>query len=370
MNYLDKYGDFVNENIFKKWFSTSDEEKRKMGYVENDEGELVHPDDIKKSEQVKKDKIDELKRLIEEKYKNYDIKWVDNLSFELDYKKDLGDLTNDKFKLPLYHVKTNGGIVSPIKEYSLTDLIKSFSVKIVLYLNDKSRWESKGLVSYVQVTQKMELSGENSEFQFTDCYLSTRGGNSESKIKEMDNKFYLYITKVIYINYNLVDDDVIEVWKSGGFIDIVIEEQFKINSRLLRETIKKSFDEVERKSRVNRIKENSDYIKECFYEIIDVSKNNNVDIDSRGDVTAYFEIDGIKVISQSESVHTGSRRSGTANFNKAKFEINDITLEVFSMLAVAKARIDDKIPGCEIDITMKNGSVTVFINNNNKNENY
>ena len=61
MNYLDKYGDFVNENIFKKWFSTSDEEKRKMGYVENDEGELVHPDDIKKSEQVKKDKIDELK---------------------------------------------------------------------------------------------------------------------------------------------------------------------------------------------------------------------------------------------------------------------------------------------------------------------
>lgn len=35
MNYLDKYGDFVNENIFKKWFSPSDEEKRKMGYVKD-----------------------------------------------------------------------------------------------------------------------------------------------------------------------------------------------------------------------------------------------------------------------------------------------------------------------------------------------
>lgn len=75
-----------------------------------------------------------------------------------------------------------------------------------------------------------------------------------------------------------------------------------------------------------------------------------------------FEIDGIKVISQSESVHTGSRRSGTANFNKAKFEINDITLEIFSMLAVAKSRIDDKIPGCEITTTMQNGSLMIFIN--------
>lgn len=366
MNYLDKYGDFVNENIFKKWFSTSDEEKRKMGYVENDEGELVHPDDIKKSEQVKKDKVGEVKKLIDKKYKNYNIKWIDDilshhsrgLSFEINYEKSLDNLTNDRFNLN-------------DKEYSLTDLIKSFSVKIILHLNSASYWESRGVVNYVQLIQKMELSDENSEFQFTNCYLSTRGGNSGSKIKEMDGKFYLYITKFIHINYDLTDEDTIKSWKSGWFIDLTIEEQFKINSRLLRETIKKSFNEVERKSRVNKIKENSDYIKECFYEIIDISKNSNVDIDSRGDVTAYFEIDGIKVIKQSENVHTGSYRSrGTAYFNKAKFEINDTTLEFFSMLYVAKDRLSGKIPGCEIDITMENGSVTVFINNNNKNENY
>lgn len=351
MKHLDKYGDFVNENIFKKWFSTSDEEKRKMGYVENDEGDLVHPDDIKKSEQVKKNKIDEVKSLFNEKYKDYDIKWVDDLgkplSFEFDYKKDLGDLIKDPKKDFTFNDK----------EYSLDNLIKSFSVKITIHKNDPGYWESRGLVKYVQITQKMELSDD---VNFTDCFLNTRG-HTDVTIKRKDNKFYLYITKFVDINYDLTDEDTIKSWKSGSFVDYTIEEQFEINTILLVEAIKKSFTDLERKVKADKIKENIDYIKECFYEISDVSKSSKVEVDNYGTINAFFEIKGVKIIRQSETVQTGSRRSGTAYFNKAKFKINDTILEFFSMLSVAKARIEDKIPNCEVDTEITDDFIKIYI---------
>lgn len=349
MRHLDKYGDFVNENIFKKWFGTSDEEKRKMGYVENDEGKLVHPDDAKKIEQSQKDKIVELKKLVEEKYKDFNIKWLlyrdDDLSFEFNSKKDIDDLIPTK------------GFKYDSKEYSLNDLIKSISFKITLHLNSKSSWKSKGIVRYVQITQKMELSDN---VNFVDCYLNTHD-HSDARIRGKDNKFYLYFTKFVEINYDLVDNDIIERWKSGSFIEYTIKEQYKINTRLLIETIKKSFDRRKELIKDEEIKNNIDYIKECFYDIIDFSDSSNIE-EKNGDVTCIFEIKGINVISQSESVYVGSYRSrGNATFNKAKFELNDKTIDILSMLSESTKRLNDKIPNCSIQVEMENNYLKLNI---------
>ena len=127
------------------------------------------------------------------------------------------------------------------------------------------------------------------------------------------------------------------------------------------ESIKKSFTDLERKVKADKIKENIDYIKECFYEISDVSKSSKVEVDNYGTINALFEIKGVEIIRQSETVQTGSRRSGTAYFNKAKFKINDTILEFFSMLSVAKARIEDKIPNCEVDTEITDDFIKIHI---------
>lgn len=128
------------------------------------------------------------------------------------------------------------------------------------------------------------------------------------------------------------------------------------------DVLKKSKERYQRDVLVDDVNSNINKIKECFYDLMDISENNSVDIEHKREggsdfFKVIFTVKGLKVPNTS---HTAS--NNRYNVNWAKFELNDTLIKVISSLSDIKPMLMDIISDdIEVNVVLKNDTVMVNI---------
>ncbi len=127
--------------------------------------------------------------------------------------------------------------------------------------------------------------------------------------------------------------------------------------------INKSLESIEKDKRKEVLISKIESIKECFYDIIDISENHDIFIKDSGEIHCEFKIKGIIVKNQQKSKSGSSKGYSTVyiDFDEAKFDLNDVLFKVFGSLMEAKPRVNDIVPGAEFKIELSKDEIKVLI---------
>lgn len=202
-----------------------------------------------------------------------------------------------------------------------------------------------------------------------DRYQTARSRDSEESYFVVSSK-YLRIDSKYYIDDDKLSDDYREERMymdnrhhygihSETIVKNGIEESIYHIESFLHKHFNAHINYIKIQKRQDKFKKivNEESLQEIMYDFIEISDNHQIQKDENYDIyTCWFEINGVSVIHQRESV-SRSKSSQSVDFDKAMFLLTEKNAEVFRILPIIQGRLSDLNENISVHVTMQNSSI-------------
>ena len=335
------YDDFINEGLFKRVFGGKKKEQEKTEekpkpFVVNPESDYTYLLSIL-------DKAKSDPSIINLTYQEIDFsEWKEDETRDINFRV--------KFRIKVNKLKR---FKSSLKED--ISVLLNFSFNKELNITRVTIYESYDLIG-----KEWAPASKDTSYGY--------GGGDYSLYKKSDGNFsfeviYVYSKSRFTGELDIFGKKDIKEGLDSMFDYIRDKEPSSSYDYHIDDVLKRSNERYQRDVLVDDVNSNINKIKECFYDLMDISENNSVNIEHKREggsdfFKVIFTVKGLKVPNTSHITGTNQRY----NVDWARFELNDTLIKVISSLSDIKPMLMDIISDdIEVDVVLKNDTVIVSI---------